>query len=126
MGAVVNINPTVRGFAIVVLIAAAITALGVEEGLSYLFLVLQILFVVAISFVLYRLWRRNREAISYWSLRARIVFYGAALLALGNVVVSFVLPYPEGGLESLVFFVVLALCGFSMWRVWRDQHTYGY
>lgn len=121
-----RISPTVRGLLIVVVIAAAITAAGVEEGLDYLFLVLQILFLVAIAFALYRLWRRNREEISYWSVRAKVVFYGAAALAVANVVASFVLPYPSGGRESLVFFAVLALCGFSMWRVWRDQHTYGY
>jgi hypothetical protein len=28
--------------------------------------------------------------------------------------------------EALVFFFVLAASGFSMWRVWRDEHTYGY
>jgi hypothetical protein len=24
----------------------------------------------------------------------------------------------------LAFVVVLACCGFAMWRVWRDQHHY--
>jgi hypothetical protein len=121
-----NINPTIRGLAILVVIAAAITAAGAEEGLDVVIWVIQVLFLLAITWALYRLWRRNREEISYWSVRARAVFYGAAALAIVNIVLSFVLPYPEGGLESLVFFVVLGAAAFSMWRVWRDQHTYGY
>jgi fucose 4-O-acetylase-like acetyltransferase len=120
-----GISPTVRGLAIVVLVAAAITAAGAEEGLTYVFLVLQILFLVAIAIALYRLWRRNRQEISVWSARSRIVFYAAAILAIADIVASFVLPYPSGGLESLIFFAVLAACAFSMWRVWRDEHTYG-
>jgi hypothetical protein len=121
-----RLSPTVRGLIIVVLIAAAITAAGAEEGLTYVFLVLQIVFLVAIAFFLYRLWRNNRQEIGYWSRRSRMVFYGAALLAVADIVASFVLPYPSGGLEALVFFAVLAASAFAMWRVWRDEHTYGY
>ena len=120
-----GISPTARGLAIVVVVAAAITAAGAEAGLAYVFLVLQILFLVAIAIALYRLWRRNRQEISVWSARARVVFYAAAILAIADIVASFVLPYPSGGLESLVFFAVLAACAFSMWRIWRDEHTYG-
>jgi hypothetical protein len=121
-----RINPTVRGLAIVVVSAAATTAAGAERGLDYIFVALQILFLVAIAFALYRLWRNNRHELAVWPLRAQVVFYGAALLAIADVVASFVLAYPENGLESLVFFVVLFAAGFAMWRVWRDQHTYGY
>ena len=28
------------------------------------------------------------------------------------------------GYEILAFVAVLALCGFAMFRTWRDQHTY--
>jgi len=28
-------------------------------------------------------------------------------------------------LDAVAFLVILGLCAFSMWRVWRDQHTYG-
>ena len=66
----------------------------------------------------------NREQISYWSRRSRAVFYGAALLAIANIVASFALPYPETGLEAVVFFAVLIACAYAMWRVWRDEHTY--
>ncbi len=122
-------NGTLRGFLIIVAVAAALTALGRvgDIGLGIVLFALRIAFIVVIALALFRLWQRNREEISTWPLRSRVVLYGAALLALVNVVVALVLPslWPRGGLEALVFFFVLAACGFAMWRVWRDQHTYG-
>jgi hypothetical protein len=122
-------NGTLRGFLVIVAVAAAITASGQAGavGLGLVLYALRIAFIVVIAFALFRLWRRNREEISTWPARARVVLYGAALLALVDVVVAFVLPgfWPRGGLEALVFFFVLAACAFAMWRVWRDQHTYG-
>jgi hypothetical protein len=122
----VRISDTVRGFAIVVLIAGVITALRLEDALAALFLVVQIAFIAAIAYFLFLLWRRRREEISTWSTRSRTVFYGAALLALVNIGVAFVLDYPSGGSEAVGFFGVIAACAFAMWRVWRDEHTYGY
>ena len=121
-----NVSPTVRGIAILVLAAAAITAAGAEEGVYWVLYVLRIAFVVAIVWFVYSLWRRRREEISAWSVWARAVFYVAAGTALANLLASFALTYPETGLERLVFFAVFGLAGFAMWRVWRDEHTYGY
>ena len=121
-----RIGDTVRGFAIVVLLAAVVTALRLENVLASLFLVVRIAFVAAIAYFLFRLWRQRREEISMWSLRARVVFYAAALLALANIGLAFALDYPASGLEALGFFAVLAACVFAMWLVWRDEHTYGY
>jgi len=121
-----RIGDTVRGFAIVVLLAAVVTALRLENVLASLFLVVRIAFVAAIAYFLFRLWRQRREEISMWSLRARVVFYAAALLALANIGLAFALDYPASGLEAFGFFAVLAACAFAMWRVWRDEHTYGY
>jgi tellurite resistance protein TehA-like permease len=122
----VSLSPTIRGLAVVVLIAGLVTALRLENTLAALFVVVRIAFVLAIAYTLYVLWRSRREEISTWSRRARAVFYGAAILALVDVALAFApLDYPSGGLEALVFFAVLAACAFSMWRVWRDEHTYG-
>lgn len=122
-----RMNPTVRGFALIVLVAAIITAFQLELALGVVFLILRIAFIVVISLVLFRLWRRNREEIGTWPGRSRIVFYGAALLALVDVGAALLSPWwPRGGLEALVFFFVLAASLFAMWRVWRDEHTYGY
>lgn len=121
-------NPTLRGALIIVAVAALITASGTagDIGLGLVLLVLQIAFVVVLMIVLYRLWRTYRGEIGLWSLRARVVFYGAAALIFANLIGSMLSRYPENGLEALVFFVVFAGCGFAMWRVWQDQHTYGY
>lgn len=123
-----GVNPSVRGFAILILIAAAITALGAEAGLFWILLALRIAFIAAIVYVVYNLWRSRREEISTWSVRARAVFYGGAGVAIVNLVASFVpvVDYPTGGLEILVFFAVFVLCGFAMWRIWRDEHSYGF
>jgi len=121
-----TVNPTIRGFAIIALIAGVITALGLEDILGSLFLVVRIAFIVAIAWFLFALWRSRREEIATWSGRSRVVFYAAALLALVNLVLAFFLTYPATGLEVVVFFGVLVACGFAMWRVWRDEHTYGY
>jgi hypothetical protein len=121
-----DVNPTLRGFAILVVLAAAITAFQLRVGLEIILLFLQILFLLAIAYVLFMLWRTRREEISMWSARSRVVFYGGAVLAVVNVGLAFTSWYPEGGLESLVFLLVLAAAVFAMWRAWRDEHTYGY
>ncbi|HEY7197566.1 MAG TPA: hypothetical protein VH306_10285 [Gaiellaceae bacterium] len=121
-----RIGPTARGFLILVVVAAAITALQLQIALNLVLLLLNILFLVAIAMVLYTLWRNNRHEIATWSLRARFVFYGAAALAIFNIAVSIATSWPDTGLQALVFFLVLAACVYAMFRVWRDQHTYGY
>jgi hypothetical protein len=121
-------NGTLRGFLIIVAIAAAITAAGQAGaiGLGLVLLLLNIAFIVAICVFLFILWRRNRHEISLWPLRSRVIFYGAALLAIVDVAARFILPWPVGAFQALAFFVVLGACVFAMFRVWQDQHTYGY
>jgi hypothetical protein len=121
-----DVNPTLRGFAILVLVAAVITAFQLQVGLEVILLFLRILFLLAIAYLLFMLWRNRREEISMWSTRSRVVFYGGAGLAIADVGLAFTDWFPNGGLESLVFLLVLAAGVFAMWRVWRDEHTYGY
>ncbi|MDQ3993740.1 MAG: hypothetical protein M3265_02960 [Actinomycetota bacterium] len=121
-----RISPTVRGFAIIVAIAVVITVLQLQITLISLLLIARIAFFLAIAFFLFLLWRERREEISTWKRRSRAVFYGAAALALVNLGALTVTTYPSGGLEALIFFFVFAACGFAMWRVWREEHTYGY
>jgi O-antigen/teichoic acid export membrane protein len=117
-----DMNPTLRAFLILLLITAGIVALRLEATLSVLLAVLRILFIVAIAFFVYLLWRERRGEIATWSLRARTVFYGAAVLMVLDLAVEW--WFGSHGFESLAFFGVLVLCGFAMWRVWRDQHTW--
>jgi hypothetical protein len=121
-------NGTLRGFLIILAVAVAITAAGRGGAIALgtFLLVLRIAFIVVVAIVLYRLWRSRREQIAEWPRRARVVFYGAAGVAIANVLANFVTTYPSGAAEALVFFGVLGACAYALIRTWRDQHTYGY
>ena len=124
----ITIGPTARGFAILILVASVITAVGAQGRLVWILRILGVVFLVVIIYVVFRIWKSRREEISMWSRRAQTTFYGAAFVAIGNLAASFIpmIDYPDTGLEIVVFYVVFALCGFALYRVWRDQHTYGY
>jgi hypothetical protein len=121
-----RINPTLRGFLIIILIAGVVTLLNLQIALNSLLLVAQIAFFLAIAFFLYLLWRDKREVIGMWGARSRVVFYGAVALAVANLGISILTAYPEGGLQTLGFVGVFVACGYSLWRIWRQEHTYGY
>jgi hypothetical protein len=123
-----DMNPTVRGFLIIGLIALAVVVLQLWQTLAALGIILRIAFFLAIAFVLYMLWRdRVRGDAETWSRRAQLVFYGAAGLILADLAVFFWPGRgPIRGLDAISFVLVLVICGFAMWRVWKDEHSYGY
>jgi hypothetical protein len=117
-----RINPTLRGLAILAAIAGLVVVFQLWQTLAALLILARIVFVLAIAYFIFLVWRERREGISMWSPRARVVFYGAAVLAVADVG-----AYWYGGAvgyQILAFVAVLALCGIAMWRTWRDQHTY--
>jgi fucose 4-O-acetylase-like acetyltransferase len=117
-----RMNPTLRGFLIIVAIVAVIVALQLEATVNALWILVRIGFLLAIAFFVFLMWRERREEISQWSLRARVVFYGAALLIVADLAVNW---YGGAhGIEILAFLAVLVLAGLAMFRTWRDQHTY--
>jgi fucose 4-O-acetylase-like acetyltransferase len=120
-----DMNPTLRGFLIIAVIVAAIVALQLQVTVFALLLLARIAFFLALAYFLFMLWRDRREEIAMWSTRARVVFYGAALLLVANVASRF-FASTGGGLNLIVFLAVFVLAGFAMWRVWRDQHSYSY
>jgi small-conductance mechanosensitive channel len=116
-------RPTLRGFLIIAAIALIVVALRLEPTLAALFLLARIAFFLAIAFFLFLVWRERRGEIALWPRHAYAGFYGAAILAVVALGVYF--WRGASGLDAVAFLVILALCGFSMFRVWRDQHTYG-
>src|SRR2546423_10085356 len=120
-----NLNSTLKGFLVILVIAAIIFALEQEAALTVLYLLFSIAFVLAMAFFVYQLWRERRGEIGNWSTRSQIVFYGAALLIVANVA-GRLLYGSSSALDLLSFLAVFALAGFAMWRVWRDEHTYTY
>jgi hypothetical protein len=121
-----RINPTLRAFAILLLIAIGIWALQLQTAVISLLLIARIAFFLAIAFFLFLLWRERRGEISMWPTSSQAVFYGAVVLAVANIGAAILAPYPQGSLEVFVFIFVLVACGYSLWRVWRREHTYGY
>ena len=119
-----GLNPSLRGFVVLALIAGVITAASGpgESALAVLFVLLRIAFLLALLWTAYTLWRNHRVEINTWSLRARVIFYGAALLLVVDLIVYFFRDV--AGLDALAFFLVLGGCAYALWRVWRDQHTY--
>ena len=117
-----RMNPTLRGFLIIAAVAVVVVVLQLEATLVALLVLLRIAFLLAIAFFVYLMWRERREEIGAWPLRARVVFYGAALLAVVDLAVNWF--GGAHGFQVLAFVGVLAACGFAMWRTWRDQHTY--
>ena len=119
-----EMNSTLRGFLIIALIAAVVVVLSLQSVLATVGGLLQIAFFLAIAFFVYLLWRDRRQEIATWPAQAKIAFYLGAftiVFALG----AYFVTHPSG-LDALAFLCVLAFSGFGMWRVWRDQHTYGY
>ena len=116
-------NPTLRGFLIIALIAVVIVALSLENTLTALFLLARVAMLLAIAFFVYLVWRERRAAIAAWPDRARVTFYGAALLIVADLL-AWQFAHLKRSLDAFAFIVVLLLSGFAMWRVWREQTTY--
>jgi hypothetical protein len=118
-----DMNPTLRGFLIIIAVVLVVILLNQQTALLSLVALSRIAFFIAIAFFIYLLWRERRGEISMWPGRAQFVFYGGAVLIL--VALGTFILMGASGRNALAFFVILGLCGFSMFRAWRDQHTYG-
>ena len=116
-----DMNPMVRGFLIIALIALVIVFLQLQATLTALFLLARIAFFIAIAVFLYFLWRDRRSEIDSWSRRGRAFFYAAALLIVVDIGAYTV--FGAAGPDALAFLLVLLICGFAMFRIWRDERT---
>lgn len=116
-------HPTLRGFLIIGAIALAIVVLNLYTALASLQVLASIAFFLAIAFFVFLLWRERREEISLWPRRALVAFYGGAAVIV--VAIGYYIVNGAAGLDAVAFLVILGLGGFSMFRVWRDQHRYG-
>jgi hypothetical protein len=117
-----DMNPTLRGFLIIVGIVLVVILLNQQTTLLSLVALTRIAFFLAIAFFVYLLWRERRTEISTWPTRSQVAFYGGAIL----IIVAFGVYILEGasGRNALAFILTLGLSAFAMFRSWRDQHTY--
>jgi hypothetical protein len=113
-------SPTVRGFALIAVVAAVIVALSLERVLATVGGLVRIAFFLAVAFFLFLVWRERRSDIETWSDRSKRVFYGAIALAVLDV--GMLIGLNRTGRESVVAVVVLGGCAYAGWRVWRDEH----
>ena len=122
-----DMNPTLRGFLIIASIALVVVALQLEQSLVAIGALLRIAFFLAVAFFVYLLWRdRVRGDVETWSRRSRVAFYGGAVLIVTALGILFWTGFSVGGLEAVGIVAVLAISGLAMYRVWKDEHRYGY
>ncbi len=117
-----EMNPTLRGFLIIALVALVVLVLSLQEVLATVGGLLRIAFFLAIAFFLFLLWREKRGDIEAWSDRSRNVFYAAVVLAVVDI--GAFIGLGASGRDALAFFLVLGACAYAAVRVWRDEHTY--
>jgi small-conductance mechanosensitive channel len=117
-----TMNPTLRGFLIIVAIVLVVMALNLYGTLTALAILLRIAFFLAIAFFIFLVWRERRGEIGSWDTREQVVFYGSGLLIVAAIGSYFWQGLP--GYDALGFIGVIACAGYAMFRVWRDRHTY--
>jgi small-conductance mechanosensitive channel len=117
-----EMNPTLRGFLIIALIALVVVVLSLQSVLATVGGLLRIAFFLAIAFFLFLLWRERRSDIEAWSDRSRNVFYAAVILAVVDV--GALIGLGASGRDALAFFLVLGACVYAAVRVWREEHRY--
>jgi small-conductance mechanosensitive channel len=116
-------RPTLRGFLVIIAVVLLVMVLNLYVALFTVAAILRIAFFLAIAFFVFLMWRERRDEISVWSMRERVVFYGAALV----IVVALGVFFWRGlhGYDELGFIGTLGCAGYAMFRVWRNRHTYG-
>ncbi len=117
-----ELNPTLRGFLVIGLVALVIAILSLQEVLAAVGGLVRIAFFLAVAFFLFLLWRERRGDIESWSERSRKVFYAAIVLAVVDIGVFVGLG--ASGPDALAFFLVLGACAYAVVRVWREEHRY--
>ncbi len=117
-----TMNPTLRGFLIIVLIVVVVMVLNLYGTLAALGILLRIAFFLAIAFFIFLMWRERRGEIGGWDTREQVVFYGSAMLIVAAVGSYF--WHVFGGYDALGFVGVIECAGYAMFRVWHDRHTY--
>jgi small-conductance mechanosensitive channel len=119
-----ELNPTLRGFLIIGLIALTVVVLNLYTALASLQALSRIAFALAIAFFVFLLWRERREEIGSWPARSRVAFFGGALVIVSTIG-AFVLIGANGA-AAAAGLVAIVVSAFAMFRVWRDQRSYGF
>ena len=111
-------------FGIVLLVAAALTALpGGRETVNALLTVLSIAFFVLIALLGARMFRQNRTTIESLEPRSRFVLYSSIGLALLTFTATNRL-FDQGGFGVLIWLGLLGLATYGLYWVWTQYRRY--
>ena len=110
---------------VVMLVALVIVVLpGGGNVLDVLLTLLSIIFLAAIAFLGYRLFRQYRFDIETLDPNVRLTMYGS----IGLAIITFVATnrlFDAGGLGVLLWFALLALCSYGLYWTWTRYRSYG-
>jgi hypothetical protein len=116
-------SDTVRNVLIVVGIALVITVSTTAGAVAALvFWIVRLLLLAAFGYLAYTLWRQNRHRISLMSQGRQALLYGGVVgLAL---LVLFSGWFLGSTPTLLLFFALVAACGYAVYWVWQDAQRY--
>jgi len=114
----------IRNILIIVGLALVVWLLpGGDTGSNTVYNLLTVILTAGLLFFAYRLYMEHRATIFGLGDRTRALLYGAIALAAFTIVATSRL-WNEGGLGALVWFGLISLAAWGMYRVWRTYSEY--
>ena len=114
----------IRNILIIVALALVVWLVpGGGTGSSTIYNVLTILLTAGLLFFGYRLYMENRATIFGLGDNERALLYGSVAVATVALLATNRL-WNNGGLGALVWFALLSLAGWGIYRVWRAYSEY--
>ena len=114
----------IRNVLIIFALALAVWLLpGGDEGSATIYNLLTVVLTAGLLFFGYRLYMEHRATIFGLGDRTRGMLYGAIALAAFAIIATGRL-WNEGGLGALIWFGLLSLAAWGMYRVWRTYSEY--
>ena len=114
----------IRNILIIVGLALAVWLLpGGDTGSNTVYNILTVVLTAGLLFFGFRLYMEHRATIFGLGDNQRAVLYGCVTLACLALLATNRL-WGEGGLGVLIWFALLSLAGWGMYRVWRAYSEY--
>ena len=114
----------IRNILIIIALALVVWLVpGGGTGSSTIYNVLTIILTAGLLFFGYRLYMENRATIFGLGDNQRAVLYGSVTIATVALLATNKL-WDQGGLGTLVWFALLSLAGWGIYRVWRAYSEY--
>ena len=114
----------IRNVLIIIGLALVVWLLpGGDEGSATVYNLLTVILTAGLLFFGYRLYMEHRPTIFGLEDRQRGLLYGAIALAAFAIIATSRL-WDEGGLGALVWFALIALAVWGMYRVWQAYQEY--